>query len=316
MYGDAEQLQKALARPAANKANMQRLLQVRTEPKDEDNRVNKKPNSGKCVELGKQTLDTTEDQQRFLFDDPMSQDHGQPVLIHNGRYNTQTRLDSNMSGNNMTVSPQYVTVAVIEPSEFEFRGFYFANGDHYRGYCLRGQSIPHGQGVKTSGSLVYEGNYKHGLYHGFGKITFQLPLYMENPLISYEGGFRDGYYQGEGMATYRVPATSAVSLPDFFVRYIGGWSWGEKNGHGTMLYFSGAQYDGGWKHDVPHGQGTLIWADRYYYYDGGWKDGKKSGYGILISGDGSRYEGGWLDDNKSGLGINTKIVEYDVESQN
>ena len=186
-------------------------------------------------------------------------------------------------------------------SDVEIREFYFTNGDYYKGYCLRGQNIPHGQGVKTSpGKFVHEGNYKNGLYHGFGKITYQPPYQSENPLICYEGGFQDGYYHGEGMATYWYPAIAAISKQDYFVRYNGGWSWGERNGHGNMQYFSGAQYEGGWKRDVRNGQGTLSWvASGYsYYYDGGWKDGKKSGYGLLVSPDGTRYEGGWLDDNK------------------
>ena len=213
------------------------------------------------------------------------------------------------------VPPPPVAAAALEMSDVEFREFYFTNGDHYRGYCLRGQRIPHGQGVTTSpGKFVYEGNYKNGLYHGFGKITYQFEYQPSgNPITSYEGGFQDGHYHGEGIATYWVPAAAAMSPQDFFVRYVGGWSWGEKNGHGSMLYISGAQYEGGWKRDLRHGQGVMSWGNRYYYYDGGWKDGKKSGYGLLISGDGSRYEGGWLDDNRYGHGTNIEPIAYEVE---
>lgn len=206
----------------------------------------------------------------------------------------------------------------LEMSDVEFREFYFANGDHYRGYCLRGQLVPHGQGIKTSSSFTHEGNYKNGYYHGFGKITFRVQSQYQisdNPLITYEGGFRDGHYHGEGTATYWFPAAAVMSSQDFFVRYSGGWSWGERNGHGSMQYVSGAQYDGGWKRNLRNGHGTFSWGNRFYYYDGGWKDGKKSGYGLLIYGDGRRYEGGWLEDNKYGHGTNTEPVEYEVEYQ-
>ena len=160
------------------------------------------------------------------------------------------------------VPPPPAAAVALDMSDVEFREFYFSNGDYYRGYCLRGHSIPHGQGVKTSpGNFVHEGNYKCGLYHGFGKITFQLTyLSTENPLTSYEGGFQDGHYHGEGKATYWYPASAALSPHDFVAQYSGGWSWGEKNGHGTMLYSNGAQYDGGWKRGVRHGQGAFTWA--------------------------------------------------------
>ena len=201
----------------------------------------------------------------------------------------------------------------LKTSVLEFCELYYTNGDHYSGYCLRGQNIPHGQGLTTSpGKFVHEGNYKNGLYHGFGKITFELSYQsMGNQLISYEGGFRDGHYQGEGIATYWVPAAAATSPQEFIVRYMGGWSRGERNGHGSMIYFSGAKYEGGWRSGVPHGQGTFTWANGCYY-DGGWKDGKKSGYGVLVSTDGSRYEGGWLDDNIYRHGITVQPVGYVV----
>jgi hypothetical protein len=195
--------------------------------------------------------------------------------------------------------PSPASETELKTSNVELREFYYTTGDHYSGYCLRGQNIPHGQGRTTSpGKFVYEGGYKNGRYHGFGKITFELSyLSMGNQLKSYEGGFRDGYSQGEGTAMYWVPAAAAKSPQCFFVRYIGGWSLGERDGHGSMIYFSGAQYDGGWKRGVAHGQGTFTWENGSYY-DGGWKDGKRSGYGLLVSGDGSKYEGRWLDDNK------------------
>jgi hypothetical protein len=312
MYGDnEEQLHKTVS--TAEETTVQRLLQGKVRLKDKDIRVSKKPDSENGVGLGNQILDTTEYQQS-VFDENRGQGNDQLVFVYTDLCGTQARFDSNMFNNNI-VSPQYKTITVIRPPEVEFREFYFSNGDHYRGYCLRGHSIPHGQGVKTStGNFVHEGNYKNGLYHGFGKITIQLPCRStENPLISYEGGFQDGHYHGEGKATYWYPASAALSSQDFFVLYVGGWSWGERNGHGNMLYFSGAQYDGGWKRGVRHGQGTFTWANRYYYYDGGWKDEKKSGYGLLLSGDGSRYEGGWLDDEKYGHGINTKSTVYEYE---
>ena len=212
------------------------------------------------------------------------------------------------------VLPPPVEAAGLEMSDVEFREFYFTNGEYYKGFCLRGQNIPYGQGIKISrGRFYYEGNLRNGLFHGFGKISYLDYSSTENPITSYEGGFRDGHYHGEGTATYWVPASAAISPEDFFVQYIGGWSWGEKNGNGRMVYFSRAQYDGGWKDDVRHGQGVMSWENGYYYYDGGWKDGKKSGYGVLITGDGTRYEGSWLDDDKYGHGTNTEPISYEVE---
>jgi 1-phosphatidylinositol-4-phosphate 5-kinase len=201
----------------------------------------------------------------------------------------------------------------LKMSDVELRGFYYNNRDYYWGYCLRGHNIPYGLGITTSpGKFVHEGNYKNGLYHGFGKITWELSYQSTGiPIKSYEGGFRDGFFHGEGTATYYVSTAAGTLSQGSVIRYIGGWSWGRKNGYGSFSDFKGTEYKGGWKDNVLHGHGIFTWANGCYY-DGGWKYGKKSGFGIFVYGDGSRYEGGWLDDNKHGYGISVPPVAYVV----
>lgn len=203
--------------------------------------------------------------------------------------------------------------------EVEYREFDWSNGDHYKGYCLRGQYIPHGWGIKTTPTSTHEGNFKNGEGDGFGRISFHLnsqPFSLtQNRILSYEGGFREGYFHGEGTATYWIPAFAAISSGGHYHTYTGGWSWSEKSGYGEMTFFDGATYEGGWKNDLQNGNGVISWVKGYYSsYDGGWKDGKKEGFGVLISNDGTTYEGGWHDDVQQGHGISTVPYTYEVDN--
>ena len=118
---------------------------------------------------------------------------------------------------------------------------------------------------------------ENGLQHGFGKVSYNLnsPAATYTLILSYEGGFREGYYHGEGTATYCYSPSyaSVFRNREYPTNYTGGWLWGDKSGHGTMTYRSGAKYEGGWKGNVESGWGIMIWSDGTSY-EGGWKDGK------------------------------------------
>ena len=185
--------------------------------------------------------------------------------------------------------------------EVEFREFYCSNGDYYKGFCLRGQYVPHGWGIKTTSTSTYEGSFKDGLEHGFGKVCYNIdsPALTQSMILSYEGGFRAGHYHGEGTATYWLPTSSLLSRQRG-AQYTGGWLWGDKSGQGTMTYERGAKYEGGWMENVQSGWGTMTYEDGVSH-EGGWKDGKKEGYGVSTVADGTKYEGSWLADNIKGL---------------
>jgi hypothetical protein len=179
---------------------------------------------------------------------------------------------------------------------------YWSNGEHYRGYCLRGQLIPHGWGVKEyPGKWKLEGNFRNGYLHGWGTASID-PTYLvfsSNLLIRYEGFFSDGYYHGYGTATYYVPSSGAISNDEFPYQYSGEWWTGAKHGYGEMRYFSGARYIGRWQADRQNGRGLIIYGDGCSSYDGEWKDGKKEGYGVFVSKDGRGQGAVWHKDTVS-----------------
>jgi|LauGreDrversion4_2_1035121.scaffolds.fasta_scaffold151084_2 hypothetical protein len=113
-----------------------------------------------------------------------------------------------------------------------------------------------GKGKKVMHKLgfTYEGEFKEGLFNGFGKQYFTNKDY-------YVGEFRDGLRCGKG--TYRH-ANGDV--------YEGEWLNNEENGQGVMhSKYLGTEeepdldstYTGEFKDGVYHGKGTLVVKDGF-----------------------------------------------------
>ena len=76
---------------------------------------------------------------------------------------------------------------------------------------------------------------------------------------------------------------------------------GLREGQGTCVFQSGAEYTGDWKGDVMEGYGRLKQGEESY--DGEWHQGVQSGNGVYISEDGGRYEGEWQNGDRHGQGV-------------
>lgn len=92
--------------------------------------------------------------------------------------------------------------------------------------------------------------------HGYGKA------YDENGLIIYEGEFKDGLFHGEGIFYYK----------DGTVMYEGEWKTGKRHGYGNDYYPNGTiLYEGEWEYNDRHGQGIIYYLDGTIQHEGKFK---------------------------------------------
>ena len=172
------------------------------------------------------------------------------------------------------------------------------DGATYVGDVRRG--LRHGRGVQAfaDGRVKYDGEWKDGMRHGIGTLTFDPDGYAR-----YQGEWRDDQKHGTGSMRY----TSGNV-------YEGGWACDQKNGRGVMSWpDSGEKYEGDWVDGKPHGSGTHTWErigdseDAYWFntknsYTGQFAAGMRQGYGQFAYANGSGYDGYWYADKKHGAG--------------
>ena len=129
----------------------------------------------------------------------------------------------------------------------------------YTGEVVNG--LPDGSGIFYGlDGYKYEGNWKNGKQHGFGKQSFAHNDEYER--LSYEGFFEIGVRSGNGTLK---------------------WEGGEKyegaenvrSGFGIDYYSYGTKYIGNWENDKEHGDGILYASDGTVIFDGKWKNGNQ-----------------------------------------
>ncbi|TVY05543.1 copper amine oxidase N-terminal domain-containing protein [Paenibacillus cremeus] len=112
---------------------------------------------------------------------------------------------------------------------------YYLNGDYYKGDLVDGNATGQGQYVTEKGTLVYEGQFKNGVYEGLGKTFYA------NGGVRLEGDFHNNRLDGQGK---------------FY------------NTTGSVIY------EGSYKGGVRDGEGTLYNLNGTIYFKGMFKDGK------------------------------------------
>src|SRR3990167_2695268 len=85
-------------------------------------------------------------------------------------------------------------------------------------------------------NMVYQGQYKHGVKHGAGKLVWP------------DGTVYEGFFYND-QANY----IGRLLHADGDI-YCGGWSQDRSGGFGTFIHPDGAWYSGTWKDDRQHGQ--------------------------------------------------------------
>lgn len=168
--------------------------------------------------------------------------------------------------------------------------------------------LRHGEGayVYEYPAFRYDGQWRHGVKHGRGKLALPDGSTYEGDFIegeiigqgtrswldgsSYEGGFQHGERHGKGSMRYRDGSV-----------YEGDWVEQLRHGQGTWTTPQGRQYTGDWAQHRFHGKGRLTYEDGGHY-DGDFHHGKRQGEGNEVLANGSSFSGSWLDDQRSGEG--------------
>ena len=173
----------------------------------------------------------------------------------------------------------------------------------YTGVVLRNTGMPHGLGrmMYEEDRRVFEGDWRHGRWHGYGRASFSNGdsyegqykfdqrhgngIYRWNDGRIYDGQFSEDKRHGKGVFTW----------PDGAV-YDGDFANGQRQGHGKYTFADGGQYEGSWKDGRYDGFGTCTWEDGRRYR-GEWRNGMAHGRGTETYPNGNiRHEGEWVDD--------------------
>lgn len=123
-------------------------------------------------------------------------------------------------------------------------------------------------------NLLYEGNWKNGLRHGYGMLS--LKNADGSYCVLYEGDWVNGKQEGYGKI----------------------WVWEKYKG---IHHFENEHYEGDVKNGMRWGSGSM-WYKNGSFYHGGWYNNKRHGVGVYVYADGNRYKGEWENDVKHGMG--------------
>ncbi|KAF6772002.1 hypothetical protein AHF37_09190 [Paragonimus kellicotti] len=133
------------------------------------------------------------------------------------------------------------------------------------------------------GFYRYEGEWKEGQKHGFGKLIMADGSF-------YTGQFDHGEITGIGTQYYASTGNT----------YEGKFRLGERQGQGIMRYKNGSAYCGEWVTNARQGQGTLFDTEGGCYCGRFWAN-KKAGTGRYRN-DKIVYDGDWCDNLFDGIG--------------
>jgi len=111
----------------------------------------------------------------------------------------------------------------------------------YEGQWKNGVFI---KGKKRTSKYIYNGEFKNDLFNGYGHIEY----FEHNYFKSYKGEFKEGKCNGRGTIIYN----------DGY--YIGNFKKGKMNGFGLRnFYIKGFVFEGEWKNDKRHGNGKITY---------------------------------------------------------
>ena len=193
----------------------------------------------------------------------------------------------------------------------------FTHKNHYTYTGSLADNYPHGCGkiTHTDKSLCYDGEWRNGKRHGYGKSLFENDFKKEK----YEGEWRDDKKHGKGCLEFIINDTQTSSYI-----YKGMFAYDVCDGYGEIKYRCGFIYNGEWKNGKRVGQGTCYhtsmsftgeWVDsdpaygtytiKRGVYIGEMKKYKQHGYGKMTYSDGTSYEGQWQNGKCNGYGTLT-----------
>mmetsp|Transcript_31613 Transcript_31613/g.46650 ORF Transcript_31613/g.46650 Transcript_31613/m.46650 type:complete len:757 (+) Transcript_31613:66-2336(+) len=158
----------------------------------------------------------------------------------------------------------------------------------YTGVLLRSTGMPHGLGrmVYDDDGRTYDGEWRHGRWHGFGQAVF-----LNGD--TYEGEYKFDQRHGRGKYCWKDGRL-----------YDGEFKEDRRQGKGYFKWPDGATYDGDFVQGKREGYGQYNFMDGGYY-KGSWLDGRYEGFGECIWNDGRSYKGEWRAGMAHGRGAET-----------
>lgn len=120
-----------------------------------------------------------------------------------------------------------------------------------------GAKLAHGFGKLTlRDGRVYEGDWRHGLRHGRGRMTFEDS--------EYDGDWMEDQPSGEGKQTFTVGGYCS-----------GQWVHGEMHGRGIKVEPDGSKFVGEFQNNQWHGAGKEYDQHGALIREGEWRDGNE-----------------------------------------
>ena len=164
----------------------------------------------------------------------------------------------------------------------------YGDKGRYTGVVLRSTGMPHGLGrmLYEDDGRTYEGDWRHGRWHGHGYATFANG-------DSYKGEYRFDQRHGHGIYSWNDGRV-----------YDGVFAEDKRHGTGTFKWPDGATYIGDFVQGQREGKGRYTFSDGGYY-NGEWVDGRYEGYGECHWEDGRTYKGEWQSGMAHGKGSET-----------
>lgn len=170
----------------------------------------------------------------------------------------------------------------------------YPNKDRYEGEI--NNQLPNGKGILFYDNFNYkdkttlEGNFINGKINGPGEYyNLILDTKYENMKESYVGNYKDGLYDGFGIYKRISHFPKAeIKNRDDIITYEGGWKEGKKEGTGKYFnnhVYVAQEYTGEWKNGLKNGKGICIYKMGSKYDDGGLKNGET-------------FDGIWLNGNE------------------
>lgn len=158
----------------------------------------------------------------------------------------------------------------------------------YTGVLLRSTMMPHGPGrmVYDDDRRNYDGEWRHGRWHGYGSATFPNG-------DTYVGDFKFDQRHGTGKYCWIDGRM-----------YDGDFREDRRHGKGLFQWPDGATYTGDFQQGKRHGNGKYSFVEGGYY-EGAWTDGRYEGYGECVWNDGRSYKGEWCAGLAHGKGVET-----------
>lgn len=155
----------------------------------------------------------------------------------------------------------------------------------YTGKLIDGVRDSKSATLEWSNGDKYDGGFKNGLRHGFGKYLEQGGSRV------YEGMWALSQKEGRGYEKFANGDT-----------YTGEYSHDKFHGQGELVT-RGGRYKGSFKEGLKEGMGSMVFTRTNTRYEGLWKAGRMYGKGLYAWPDGRKYEGGWVNGERHGDGI-------------